>query len=117
MPLQIRERKPKKYNVVKPRTGTTSQEKESLKKTGGTTRRETLQSLSKRSIQNKSDLGGRSGWKAPSHVSNDDTPRIDSTMNKNYEDYFFKINRGHNRGSVRPGKGFKRPIVATDFFK
>ena len=108
MPLQIKERPPKKYQVVKPRKDFTT-EKEGMKKTAGSVKPETLQQLSKRARQSGKDLGGRSGWKAPSESSHD--------MNKNYEDYFFKIARGHNRGSVRPSKHISKAINGTDFFR
>jgi len=115
MPLRIRERPPRKFNVVKPRNEKPP-EQEGMKKTPGTTRPETLQSVAKKSRQQAKDVGGRSGWRAPSDVHHS-APEIDSTMNKNYEDYFFKINKGHNRGSSRPGAQMSTSINGADFFR
>ena len=116
MPLMIKERPPKKYTVVKPRKSV-SFESQAMKKTAGSTKPETLQSLAKRARQSGKDLGGRSGWKAPSDSHHDSNPAIDDNMNKSYEDYFFKINRGHNRGSVRPNKHISKAINGSDFFR
>ncbi len=116
MPLKIRERPPKRFNVVKPRKSFTT-ERMGMKKTAGSVRPDTLQSLSKRSSQRKPDLGGKSGWKPPSSSDHDHTPPIQSTMNKNYEDYFFKINRGHNNGSVRPHKHISKTIDGSHYFR
>jgi len=116
MPLRIRERKPRKYHVVKPRKQPTT-ETMGMKKTAGSIKPETLQSVAKTARQGQRDLGGRSGWKAPSDSHHDNNPQIDSQMNKNYEDYFFKINRGHNRGSTRPNKHLSKGIRGTDYFK
>ena len=115
MPLQIRERPPKKFNVVKPRNTTT--EKMGMKKTAGSVKPETLQSVSKKARQGGRDLGGAKAWRAPSDSHNDGSTRIEETMNKSYEDHFFKINRGHNRGSVRPTKKYSAAINGADFFK
>jgi hypothetical protein len=116
MPLQIRERKPRKFNVVKPRNDATT-EKQAMKQTAGSTRPETLQSVAKQARQQGKDLGGRGGWKAPSHDQHGQNPQIQDNMNKNYEDHFFKINRGHNRGSVRPQKHHPKQINSTDYFR
>ena len=88
MPLVIRERKPKKYQVTKPRNDITS-EQMGMKKTAGTTRPETIHSVAKRARQMGRDLGGKSGWKAPSEAQHGINPQIEDTMNKNYEDHFF----------------------------
>ena len=116
MPLRIRERIPKKYNVTKPRNQPTT-ETMGMKKTAGSIKPETLQSAAKNARQSGRDLGGRGGWKAPSSTHHDQSPHIDSTMNKNYEDYFFKINRGHNKGSVRPVKHISKAIRGTVYFR
>ena len=117
MPLRIRERPPRKYQVQKPRNEGPTTEKESMKATAGTTRPETMQSLAKRGRQGGRDLGGQGGWKPPSAGEHGQHTRIEDTMNKNYEDHFFKINRGHNRGSVRPDKHMSKGINGSDFFK
>jgi len=117
MPLRIRERKPKKYQVTKPRTGVGTTEETGMKKTAGSTAPETIQSAAKKARQAGKDLGGRGGWKAPSSSEHDGSTQIEDTMNKNYEDHFFKINRGHNRGSVRPHKHHSKAINGSDYFK
>ena len=115
MPLVIKERDPKTYNVVKPRRTTT--EVESQKLTSGSTKPETLQSMSKRGRQNAPDPTGQSGWRAPSESQHSHGNRMSEQMNKNYEDHFFKINRGHNMGSVRPGYHLPKSIRANDYFR
>ena len=116
MPLKIKERPTKKFNVVKPRRDF-STEQQGMKKTAGSVKPETIQSMAKRARQAGADLGGKSGWKAPSSSEHDSNTRIDDQMHKDYSDNFFQINRGHNRGSVRPEKHFNRPINSSDFFK
>jgi len=111
MPLQIRERPPKKFNVVKPR----STEVQSQKRVAGSTKPETLQSMAKANRQSARDLGGRGGWKAPSEGRSN--PQIADQMNKNYEDHFFKIPRGNNLNSHSAQKSFHRPIRGSDFFR
>jgi len=116
MPLQIRERRPRSFNVVKPRNELIT-EKTGMKKTAGSVKPETLQSLSKLRRQTGKDLGGRSGWKAPSSSEHDGVTHIHDQMNKNYEDHFFQINRGHNKGSVRPDKHLNKTINGAHYFR
>ena len=108
MPIQIRERPPKRFNVVKPRRQPTT-ETQAMKQTAGSIQKETLQSLAKRSRQE----GG--SYKAPS--SNRENNSVDGNMNKNYEDHFFKMPRGHNRGSVNAMKQIRMTLNTADFFR
>ena len=116
MPLQIKERAPHTYNVVKPRKGTTT-EKEAMKRTSGTVEPETLKSLSKRGRQNAPDLTGNSGFKAPSQTEHDGGTRMTEQMGNNFAAMFFTMPRGHNMGSVRPNYAMGKAINSSDYFK
>jgi len=116
MPLQIKERAPNTYNVVKPRKQLTT-EKEAMKQTAGTTQPETLQSLSKRGRQNQPDITGNSGFKPPSASEHDGGTRMNEQMGNNYTQMFFGIAKGHNMGSVRPGYALQKSINASDYFR
>lgn len=116
MPLQIKERSPNTYNVVKPRKQLTTQ-REAMKQTGGTVAPETLTSLSKRGRQNAPDLAGNSGWKAPGQTEHDGGTRMGESMGHNFADMFFQINRGHNLGSVRAGYSMNKSIDASQYFR
>jgi len=116
MPLQIKERAPHTYNVVKPRKQLTT-EREAMKKTAGSVQPETLKSLSKRGRQNAPDLTGNSGFKAPSQSENDGGTRMTENLGNNYAAMFFGVGKGHNMGSVRPGYSMNKAINATDYFR
>ena len=107
MPLSISERSPLKFPVQKPRQNPQNSE--------SGTQQDKKRFLNKLSRQETKDKGGKSSWKPPSS-DHHNAPRIEETMGKSYADNFFKISRGHNRGSVHPGYKHRQHINREKYF-